>query len=102
MAEITTAMVTSAKKWLRISTSTVDEEIKQVMEACLIDLKNGGVKVIDLDDAAIKQALKLFLKSQFGYDAEAERFGQSYEFLKKSLALSGDYNTEAETNGQTG
>lgn len=92
MAEISEEMINSAKKWLRINTSTVDEEIEQVMQACLIDLKNGGVEVIDLEDPAIQQAMKLFLKSQFGYDMNAERFGQSYEFLKKSLALSGDYN----------
>lgn len=92
MAEISEEMINSAKKWLRITTSTVDEEIEQVIQACLIDLKNGGVEVIDLEDPAIQQAVKLFLKSQFGYDMNAERFGQSYEFLKKSLALSGDYN----------
>lgn len=98
MAEISDALVASAKTWLRITSSTVEDEIKQVMEACLIDLKNAGVVTIDSDDAMIKQALKLYLKSQFGYDPEADRFGQSYEFLKISLALSGDYNAE-ESNG---
>lgn len=98
MAEISDALVASAKTWLRITSSTVEDEIKQVMEACLIDLKNAGVVTIDPDDAMIKQALKLHLKSQFGYDSEADRFGQSYEFLKNSLALSGDYNVE-ESNG---
>ena len=96
MAEITTEMVTEARGWLRLSTQSRDDEIKQVMEACLIDLSNGGVVVIDPDDPAVKQALKLFLKSQFGYDNDAERFGKAYEFLKASLALSGDYNTEGE------
>lgn len=100
MAEITDAMITSAKKWLRISTTSVDDEIRQVMEACLIDLKNGGVAVRNTDDPTIQQAMKLFLKAQFGYDANAERFVQSYEFLKASLALSGDYNKE-ESDGQT-
>ena len=96
MAEITTEMVTEARGWLRLSTQSRDDEIKQVMEACLIDLSNGGVVVIDPDDPAVKQALKLFLKSQFGYDNDAERFGKAYEFHKASLALSGDYNTEGE------
>lgn len=96
MAEITTALVTSARGWLRISTESRDDEIEQVMEACLIDLANGGVAVIDTDDAAIQQCLKLFLKSQFGYDEQAERFGKAYEFMKASLALSGDYNEEEE------
>ncbi len=100
MAEITTALITSARGWLRISTESRDDEIRQVMEACLIDLANGGVEVIDTSDAAIQQCLKLFLKSQFGYDTNAEKFGKAYEFLKYSLALSGDYNTEEGSDGE--
>ena len=96
MADITTDLVTEARSWLRISTESRDDEIKQVMEACLIDLSNGGVVVIDPDDSAIKQAMKLYLKSQFGYDNNADKFGRAYEYLKYSLALSGDYNTEGE------
>ena len=100
MAEITNEIVDSARAWLRISTNQRDDEIKQVMEACLIDLKNGGVAKIDTEDSAIRQCLKLFLKSQFGYDADAERFAKAYEFLKCSLALSGDYNVE-DSDGQS-
>lgn len=99
MADISSELIESARGWLRITTESRDEEIGQVMEACLIDLKNSGVSVIDTTDAAIQQAMKLYLKSQFGYDANAERFGKAYEFLKYSLALSGDYNTEEDTDG---
>lgn len=95
MAETTISkeMINSAKSWLRITTDSRNEEIRQVMSACLIDLRNGGVKKIDIDDKLIQQAMKLFLKSQFGYDSNAEKFAESYEFLKRALALSGDYNT---------
>lgn len=94
MAEITSALITSARGWLRIATESRDDEIEQVIKACLIDLSNGGVAVIDTDDAAVQQAIKLFLKSQFGYENRAEQFGKAYEFMKHSLSLSGDYNTE--------
>lgn len=96
MADITNELIESARGWLRIATESRDDEIGQVMGACLIDLKNGGVAVIDTDDPATQQAMKLYLKSQFGYDAEAERFGRAYEFLKYSLALSGDYNVSSD------
>lgn len=96
MAEITTTLIASARAWLRIATESRDDEIRQVMEACLIDLSIGGVAVIDVDDSAIQQAMKLYLKSQFGYDANAEKFGQAYEHLKAALALCGDYNAEEE------
>lgn len=92
MAEISADLISAAHSWLRISTTSADDEIKQTIAACLIDLKNGGVVVIDVTDAAIRQAIKLYLKAQFGYDDKADKFAQAYEFLKRSLALSGDYN----------
>lgn len=92
MAEISADLISAAHSWLRISTTSADDEIKQTIAACLIDLKNGGVAVIDVTDAAIRQAIKLYLKAQFGYDDKADKFAQAYEFLKRSLALSGDYN----------
>lgn len=93
MADLT-QLIESARKWLRIGTNSLDEEIGQVIEACLIDLKNSGVVVVDVNDKAIQQAVKLFLKAQFGYDENATRFAEAYEFFKKSLALSGLYNEE--------
>ena len=95
-AEEEDALVVSARGWLRIATKSRDDEIRQVIDACLIDLSIGGVAVIDTEDPAIQQAIKLYLKSQFGYDAKAEKFGQAYEHLKAALALCGDYNTEEE------
>lgn len=94
MADLT-KLTESAKTWLRISTDSLNEEIGQVIEACLIDLKNGGVVVVDADDKIIQQAVKLYLKAQFGYDQNAEKFSQAYEYLKASLALSGIYNEES-------
>ncbi len=102
MAEITTTLIASARGWLRITTTSRDDEIRQVMEACLIDLSIGGVAKIDTSDQAIQQAIKLYLKSQFGYDAKAEKFGQAYEHLKAALALCGDYNTEEAEDGEDG
>ena len=102
MAEISNELITSARGWLRTATTLRDDEIRQVMEACLIDLSIGGVAVIDVEDQAIQQAIKLYLKSQFGYDAKAEKFGQAYEHLKAALALCGDYNTEEAEDGENG
>ena len=102
-AEEEDALVVAARGWLRIGTSSRDEEIRQVIDACLIDLKIGGVAVRDPDDKLIQQAIKLYLKSQFGYDNNAEKFGEAYEHLRNALSLSEDYNTESEDDdGETG
>lgn len=96
------AVVGEAKKWLRIGTDSTDEEVGQTINACLLDLSNAGVTQIDIADPLTKQAVKLYLKSHFGYDANADEFGTAYEHLKASLALSGTYNTKEESDGSTG
>ena len=93
------ALVVAARKWLRISTTSQDEEISQVVDACLIDLSMGGVAVVSESDPVIQQAVQLYLKAQFGYDAKAQQFDMAYEHLKAALALCGDYNHEENNNG---
>ena len=94
---VDSAFVESAKKWIRLASSAYDEEIEQAVDACLLDLKNAGVERRPLEDALIQQAVKLYLKAQFGYNDADDKYQQSYEHLKKALALSGDYNTAEET-----
>lgn len=47
-----------------------------------------------LDNPLIQQAVKLYCKAQFGYDDTSSKFAKSYELLKQSLSLSGEYNME--------
>ena len=97
--EIPASLLASAKIWLGYSKNVFDDEITQTIQACILDLTNGGVKKIDLDDPLIQQALKLYLKAQFRSDPSAEKFAKSYEFLKYSLELSSDYNQEVNADG---
>lgn len=92
MTEISRILVDQARGWLRIQTQSRDEEIRQTLEACLLDLSAGGVKDPDPSDALVRQAMKLYLKSQFGYDENAEKFSAAYEHVKFALALCGTYN----------
>lgn len=96
-----TAITEEARQWLRIGTESTDEEIGQTVQACLSDLSNAGVKKIDITDPLTKQAIKMYLKSHFGYDTNADRFEEFYEHLKAGMALSGDYNTEEESDGSS-
>lgn len=87
-------LMPAVKKWLRISSISLDDEIEQTISACIPDLKNAGVKNTALDDPLIQQAIKLYCKAQFGYDDASSKFAKSYELLKQSLSLSGEYNVE--------
>lgn len=87
-------LLPAVKKWLRITSVSLDDEINQTILACVVDLKNAGVKKVELDNPLIQQATKLYCKAQFGYDDTSGKFAKSYELLKQSLSLSGEYNTE--------
>lgn len=101
MQEITVsdALLDAGRSWLRISSKSQDEEIRQTISACFFDLYDAGVNNIDPDNALIRQAVKLFLKGFFGYDADAERFQLAYKELRNSLALSGDFRTTEASDG---
>lgn len=87
---MTAEQIATAKLWLRIGTDAFDEEIGQVMEACLLDLHNAGVDDLRMTNPLIQQAVKLYCKAQFGFGDDNNKFACAYECLKCSLALSDD------------
>ena len=92
-------LLPEAKLWLRRSTDSLDSEVEQTVAACLMDLDIVGVRNIDAEDPLIQQAAKLYLKTNFGYDDNAERWQLFYDRLKDFLSSSSDYTEEAKDNG---
>lgn len=90
-------MLESIKQSLRISNNAYDDEIKDLIEACKLDLKISGVAsslIIDTDPL-IKQAVKSYIKAHFGYDnPDSDKFKESYSLLKQHLAISYSENTK--------
>lgn len=85
------------KTGLRIKHDKLDEEIMATIEAALIDLKLGGIHKLDVDDALIYRAIQLYCKASYGMAGEAsDKYQASYDMLKISLALAGDYNGHAQ------
>ena len=77
-------MLEKIKVSLRIRTNKLDEEIEDMINACLLDLSVGGVKKINTTDPLIQQAVKIYCKANFGLDnKDSEKYYQSYEMLKK-------------------
>ena len=90
---INSGTLTAVKNALRISTQTMDAEIEDIAEACLLDLKYSGLNVINEKDPLIRRAIIIYSKAQFGLDNQnSEKYQASYESLKNHLALCGDYN----------
>ena len=97
---ISEQLLPDARKWLRRSSTALDDDIQQTIEACLMDMSNAGIAKIDDEDSLIKQAVKSYLRGNFGYDDHPERWLAAYEHLKASLALSSDYTGTAEVSNE--
>lgn len=70
-----------------------DEEIKNLIDACLLDLGISGVE--KLDDALIKRAVGIYVKAHFGSEnPDREGLIECYKSLKIHLALSQKYGDE--------
>jgi hypothetical protein len=85
------------KTALRIKNTAYDSEITDLVAACKIDLGLAGIIKIDDTDAIIKRAIIIYCKANFGSNPDSEKYQRSYDMLKCSLALAGDYNTTPTT-----
>ena len=80
---------------LRIRSNAYDIDIYDLIESAKLDLSISGVKKIDEEDPLIQQAIKTYCKANFGLDnKDSEKYQKSYDLLKQSLGLCGDYNVE--------
>ena len=102
------ALLDKAKAAKRISAGTTvfDEELQDCIAAAIADLRKVGIVVtetqeegsatVDVDDPLIIRAIILYVKSEFGYSEDSEKYRTAYDYLKCSLALDDDYTTETE------
>lgn len=93
-------MLDQIKKSMRISHNALDDILKEDIKAGALDLLRSGVlpyrkesntKQIK-NDALIRKAIELYAKAQEDFEGKGERYQISYEKLRDSLSLCGDYN----------
>lgn len=92
-------LLPEARIWVRKSSEALDSEIMQTIEAAFLDLSIAGIKNIDTGDALIKQAVKLYLKAQFGFNEESAKYEVAYEHVKAAMSLCSDYTTSKVAGG---
>lgn len=94
------ALIDDIKTALRISNTAFDTEINDLIAATRADLKLSGIlesKVNDDTDPLIKRAITVYVKAHFGWNnPDSEKLQQSYEMLKRHLALSQEYTKVVE------
>ena len=85
-------LLPSARLWVRRCAPSLDEELRQTIASGLLDLHNHGVARIDPANPLIQQAVKFYVKANFGYDEDSEKWQKGYERLRDNLSLNGEYN----------
>ena len=89
-------LIGAARLRVRMGSSlTFDSEIRELIAAARADLVREGItteKVMDENDPLIRRALMLYVKAEFGLNnPDSEKYKNSYETLKRHLALSCEY-----------
>lgn len=84
------------KRAVRVMNGDANEEIKDLIEAAVQDMSMAGVVSKGEKDPLSRQAIKLYCKAHYGYDKDTEKFLTAYQALVDSMALSGEYGSEAE------
>lgn len=90
-------MLNKVKLALRISDSAFDDEIKDLIGACKLELELAGIASSNIDDSdkMIIQAVVLYCKANFGIgNTDSEKYREAYEHLKAFLCFT--YKDELE------
>lgn len=87
-------LVEKIRQRVRLTTTTLDTEIADLIEEAKADLILSGVlaeKIVDTDPLILR-AISTYCRAYYESDnAKAERLQQSYESIKQHLTLAGDY-----------
>lgn len=92
-------MLEKVRLALRITTTTFDEEIKDLIAAALADLGIAGVSNEDKSDPLIIRAVVTYCKANFGEADEYERLKASYDEQKAQLQIATGYTDWGDKNG---
>lgn len=79
------------KTSLRITTDDFDDEVLDLIQACLADLTTAGVIVPETNDILILQAVKTFCRAHFGIPDNYDKLKASYDEQKAQLSMKSGY-----------
>ncbi len=86
-------LTSKAKLALKITTNDFDDEIADLVEACLLDLGIAGVDEVDTEDKLIVRAVCTFVRFSWGSPSDYDKLKASYDEQKAQLGMSSNYTT---------
>lgn len=89
----------SVKTALRISNSSFDNEIDDLISAAKDDMKLAGITNIDEATPLIRRAIITYCRLNFGQPDDYDRLKESYDEQKKQLTMSSDFRDYGDLDG---
>lgn len=83
-------LLESVKTDLRISHSKLDGDILENINAARLDMKRLGVDA-DLDNDLVKKAIKLYVRWQYNFENQADRYMNAYQDMILVMSMAKDY-----------
>ena len=87
----TPSLIAAAEQALRITNTTFDSEVGELLDAAFLDMGVAGVSVPTELDALVKTAAITYVKMHFGQPDEYDRLKRSYDEQKAQLATCTGY-----------
>lgn len=87
-------IVERVKTDLRISHDKLDDDIYHNIEACVLDLERVGINTDVGDDALMEKVIRLFVRWQYNFENQADRYKNAYMDLRDMMRLSEKYRLE--------
>ena len=85
-------MLDAVKLALRITTDAYDAEIQALIDAAIKDIGITGVDAESLtEDALVVQAVKTYVRLNFGSPSDYDRLKRSYDEQKKQMQTATGY-----------
>lgn len=96
------SLIAAAKLARRMKTNEFDEQVRDLLDAALLDLGVAGVVVPEETDPLVKQAAITYFLLHFGDPENADRLERSYNEQKAQLSTCTGYTNwleESDLNG---
>lgn len=84
-------MLEAVKMALRITTDAFDEELADLIEAALVDMRLAGIINLDVTDPLIRRAVITYCRLNFGQPDDYDRLKKSYDEQKAQMGMATGY-----------
>lgn len=83
----------AVKMALRITTDAFDDELEDLIDAAVLDMRLAGITNDDTDDKLVRRAVITYCRLNFGQPDDYDRLKASYDEQKRQMGMATGYTT---------